>query len=152
MNRTRGVATVVGLLMVGGLAFQVMRGHQMHPPSLTAAPMVPVVIDPSWVIDGVPVMRAAVFSSSRDGKELSGIWECDGPTKFEWHFGTDEAIYVLEGAVTVEVGGATRAFGPGDIAFFPAGTASLWNVPVHVKKAFTLHEPGKPIRWLRKLL
>jgi uncharacterized protein len=42
--------------------------------------------------------------------------------------------------------GTERRLGPGDMAFFPAGSRSLWRVPVAVRKlAVCRHSLPKPL-------
>ena len=151
-----------GLLILGAVTAESVRlgiwlseharSHVAQLPAQTTAPLTPFTIDPSWVIEGSPVIRSAVYATSPDGKNLSGIWECVGPSRFRWHFQSDESIYVLEGMVNIEVDGTIHSYGPGDTAYFPAGMVAIWHIPGNFKKSFTLHEPGRVDRWLRKFL
>ena len=152
---------ILGLLLAGGVGFELIRGgvriaeysgtYAVLLPAVSGAPMLPYQINLGWVLEGTPVIHSAVFATSPDGRDLSGIWECVGPTKFRWHFESDESIYVLEGLVNIEFDGVIHTLLPGQTAYFPAGKEAIWDVPVRVKKSFTLHEPGRSTRWLRKL-
>jgi len=63
------------------------------------------------------------------------IWTCD-VSRFDWHYDQKETCYILEGRVTVTVGGQTIAFGPGDIVVFPQGLDCVWDVTAPVRKHY----------------
>src|SRR5262245_48637170 len=65
--------------------------------SASSTPLGPMEIPASQIISGAPVFRATAFGKSCDGSTESGLWECVGPAEFEWRYGTDESIYILEG-------------------------------------------------------
>jgi uncharacterized protein len=111
----------------------------------------PLAVDPSWVISGSPVFRANVFQRSRHAATLSGIWECVGPAKFEWHYGVDESIYILEGSVEIEYLGRRFRLTAGDSTHFAAGTTAVWMVADHVKKTYYINRPGRLTRVMRRL-
>jgi uncharacterized protein len=115
------------------------------------APLLPQEVDPSWILEGQPRFSSRVYAQTPSGKTLGGVWKVDGPTRFEWRFGLDETVYILEGAVNIEYQGRTFKLGPGDTAYFPAGTRATWHVPERLVKSFTLDEPGRVTRWLRVL-
>jgi uncharacterized cupin superfamily protein len=56
-------------------------------------------------------------------------------------------VHVISGEVFVtDETGLERRLGPGDMAFFPAGSHSLWRVPVAVRKlAVCRHALPKPL-------
>jgi uncharacterized protein len=56
-------------------------------------------------------------------------------------------VHVISGEVFVTAEtGLERRLGPGDMAFFPAGSRSLWRVPVAVRKlAVCRHALPKPL-------
>ena len=66
-------------------------------------------------------------------------------------FGVDETVHLLEGLVEVKYQGREFTLKPGDTATFIAGTRSVWHVPQHARKAFSLHEPGRLVRAFRRL-
>jgi hypothetical protein len=61
-------------------------------------------------------------------------WSCTAG-RFNWHYTVDETVHIISGEVyiTNERNEACR-LGPGDMAFFPAGSRSTWRVPVEVRK------------------
>jgi uncharacterized protein len=128
--------------------------YELPPPSALSQPvqLAPMTVNPSWIKSGTPHFRSAIYTSSLDGKESTGVWECDGPTTFEWHFGHDETVYILEGTVEIEYLRNKIILNPGDSAVFHAGTEAVWHIPEHLKKIFVLHEPGIPVKVYRKLM
>ncbi|MFZ6656200.1 cupin domain-containing protein [Undibacterium sp. TJN19] len=127
---------------------------QVQPASSVAlsSPVKPFEVDPSWIKSGNPNFRATEFFKSHDGKTSSGIFECDGPSTFEWHYQLDETIYVLDGGVDIDYQGKHFSLKAGETAFFRAGTKALWHVPKGIRKSWTLHDAGKPARGLASLL
>lgn len=96
--------------------------------------LVPAPIRPGWILDGQPRARAKALASSRDGLSRSALWDCTAG-RFEWHFGADETVHILQGEVIVTCPtGTTTTLRTGDVAYFPAGISSVWHVPVYVKK------------------
>jgi uncharacterized protein len=94
----------------------------------------PVPIEPGWIVDGTPQARARELARSADGTSVVIAWSCTAG-RFNWHYGVDEMVHVISGEVFVtDDGGVERRLGPGDMAFFPAGSRSLWHVPVAVRK------------------
>lgn len=103
--------------------------------------MQPAPINPDWVVTGSPVARAGEIARSTDGTTLSAVWDCTAGT-FDWHFGVDETVHIVEGEVEVSAPG----FGPlmlrsGDAALFRAGTTARWRVPAYVKKIAYCRHP-----------
>jgi uncharacterized cupin superfamily protein len=98
----------------------------------------PMPIPAEWVIDGSPQAAGTVLWKSADGKHCMGIWECT-PGTFDWTH-TDETATIVQGRVTVTPeGGQQIELAPGDVAFFPEGTKSRWQVHETVRKSFHLH-------------
>lgn len=98
-------------------------------------------IEPSWILEGTPRARGKVLLQSDDQKVSSGLWECTAG-RFQWTFGWDEFVHVLEGEVTIsQEGGATVTLKPGDVAHFPLGLKTEWLVPRYVRKVFTVRTP-----------
>jgi len=114
-------------------------------------PLTSLKVNPEWVLEGTPNFRATDIRKSADGRTTTGLWACDGPSTFEWQFGVDETVHLLEGAVEVKYLGREFTLKPGDTATFIAGTRAVWHVPEHARKAFSLHEPGRLVRVLRRL-
>jgi len=94
----------------------------------------PADIAPSSVISGNPQARVKLIAQADDEEVNAALWDCTAG-KFKWHFRSDELVHILEGAVTVSTtDGPTRHLKQGDVAYFAAGTDSVWDVKVYVKK------------------
>lgn len=142
----------LALLATG--AYETVRYLAASPAVSTQAvdkPLGEFSVNPRWILAGQPVFRGAETLRSADGQTVSGLWLCEGPTSFEWHFAADETVHLLEGGVEVEYLGRRFSLSPGDTATFHAGTKAVWHVPTHAKKAYTLHQPGVAVRAWRKL-
>ena len=149
------VAVLAVLLVQAGVAaFDTGRYIQgVREPSAQAEsrPLQPVSVEASWVKSGKPVFTTTETVRSPDGRTINGLWVCDGATTFEWTFALDETVHVLEGEVHIDYLGRQFTLKPGDTATFHHGTKALWRVPQHLKKAYTLHQPGRLVlvwRWL----
>jgi hypothetical protein len=98
-------------------------------------------IEPAWIKEGNPVARGTILTQSADKKVSSGLWTCE-PGKFEWTFGWDEFVHVLEGEFTItEEDGASYTLSAGDMAHFPIGLKTDWHVKQPVKKFFVIRTP-----------
>jgi uncharacterized cupin superfamily protein len=115
-------------------------------------PLGPMAIPASQIISGSPVFRSNTFGASGDGSTSSGLWECVGPTEFEWQYGTDETIYILEGSAELEYLGRSFTLRAGDCTHFATGTVARWVVRERIKKSFTLYEPGQVVRKMRRIV
>lgn len=103
--------------------------------------MVPAPINPAWIISGQPVARAASHSQAKDGCAVTSVWDCTAGT-FSWYFGWDETVVILDGDVHVTgEDGAQRLLRTGDIAYFPAGSTSVWRVDRYVRKTAFIRRP-----------
>ena len=112
----------------------------MKPSPVTIADPRTVALDPApirreWVLAGAPVAASAVIARSRDGTSVTIAWACT-PGAFRWYFGVDETVHIIAGEVFIadDVGGPERRLGPGDVAFFPAGTWQAWRVTQPLRK------------------
>ena len=156
MKKSLAIGVAAALMTVLGItSYQAIAYVTQVQPASSAAVHMPVKafeVDPSWVKDGKPNFRATEFFKSHDGKTSSGIFECDGPSTFEWHYQLDETVYVLDGGVDVDYQGKQFSLKPGETAFFRAGTTATWHVSKGIRKAWTLHDAGKPARGLASLL
>jgi uncharacterized protein len=119
----------------------------------------PSPINPDWILEGNPVARNAVLSRSDDTTACTIFWDCTAG-KFNWHYGFDETVHILEGSVIVSSENTPpKRLVAGDVAFFPFGTKAHWHVETYVRKvAFcrrVLPRPALPIiralRWARGL-
>src|SRR5262249_1067999 len=79
------------------------------------------------------------LARSQDGASTVMAWSCTAG-RFNWHYTVDETVHIISGEVFVtnEKGEECR-LGPGDMAFFPAGSRSTWRGPGAGAKA-----PGGP--------
>jgi uncharacterized protein len=106
----------------------------------------PAPIVPGWIVEGAPEARAKELARSGDGTSVVVAWSCTAG-RFHWHYSVDETVHVISGEVFVtNDDGAERRLGPGDMAFFPAGSSSLWRVPCSVRKlAVCRHALPQPL-------
>jgi uncharacterized protein len=119
----------------------------------------PSPINPDWILEGDPIARNAILSRSDDTTACTIFWDCTAG-KFNWHYGFDETVHILEGSVVVSSENTPpKRLVAGDVAFFPFGTKAHWHVETYVRKvAFcrrVLPRPALPIiralRWARGL-
>jgi len=108
--------------------------------AIESAQLEPAPIRADWIVDGAPAARCAPLSRSPDGLAMSAVWDCTAG-EFDWTFGGDETVHILEGEVTVQTPEGPRTLRPGDVALFAAGTTCRWQVPVYVKKLAFCREP-----------
>jgi uncharacterized protein len=90
-------------------------------------------INREWILEGDPRARAILLSSSADGTASTFIWDCTAG-RFNWFYGVDETIYVLEGGMTIKDAGGTHRLTAGDSIYFPAGASAEWVVESYVRK------------------
>ena len=111
----------------------------------------PSPIYPSWVLEGNPVARNKVLSSSADGTASTLIWDCTAG-RFNWFYGYDETIYVIEGGVVVrDHAGVARRLSAGDTIFFPAGARAEWHVEDYIRKiAFCRVPLPRPVVFVKR--
>lgn len=96
--------------------------------------MVSNPIQASWILDGKPHARAQLLSSSADGTASTYFWDCTAG-RFNWFYGFDETLHILEGEVTLKYpSGALHRVTAGDTVFFPAGSSAEWTVHNYVRK------------------
>jgi uncharacterized cupin superfamily protein len=91
-------------------------------------------IESSWILDGKPVARVELLSSSADGTASTYLWDCTAG-RFNWFYSFDETFHVLEGEVTLKYpSGTSHRVATGDTVFFPAGSSAEWTVGKYVRK------------------
>ena len=102
----------------------------------------PSPICPSWILEGNPIARNKLVSVSADGAAKSYIWDCTAG-RFNWFYGADETIYVIEGGVVVKdtASGVTRRLGAGDTFLFPTGARTEWYVETYIRKFAIIRAP-----------
>jgi uncharacterized cupin superfamily protein len=105
--------------------------------------LAPAPLDPTWIVEGTPLARARPLSLSDDGTISASLWDCSGgPARFEWHYGRDEIIHILEGeAELTSESGLVITIRRGDMVWFPAGHIVRWYVPEYVKKVALFSSP-----------
>jgi uncharacterized cupin superfamily protein len=98
------------------------------------AKFVPNPIHSAWILDGNPIARLELLSSSADGTASTYFWDCTAG-RFNWFYSFDETFHILEGEVTLKYpSGASRRVATGDTVFFPAGSSAEWTVDKYVRK------------------
>jgi uncharacterized cupin superfamily protein len=91
-------------------------------------------IQPAWILEGKPVARLELLSSSADGTASTYFWDCTAG-RFNWFYSFDETFHVLEGEVTLKyLSGDSHRVVAGDTVFFPAGSSAEWTVDRYVRK------------------
>jgi uncharacterized protein len=112
----------------------------------------PSPIYPSWVIEGNPVARNKLLSSSADGTASTLIWDCTAG-RFNWFYDADETIYVIEGGVVLrDQAGAVRRLSAGDTIYFPAGARAEWHVEDYIRKiAFCRVPLPRPVVFVKRV-
>ncbi len=67
------------------------------------------------------------------------------------HHRSDEALYILEGAVTVRVGDRLETVAAGSFVFIPRGTAHMfWNPGPHAARVLVIFAPAGVERFLEE--
>ena len=100
----------------------------------------PGSIPSDWVLIGKPETRRKMLGRSHDWTSSVVVWECTAGG-YTWHYDQDEVIMVISGGgFMTDEKGEERWFGPGDVAFFPAGTTCTWRHPDHFRKVAVLKE------------
>lgn len=89
------------------------------------------------VVDGTQVGEYRQLEPGAGSANLldASLWRSD-PATYEYEFATDEAFHVIEGAVAIELPetGETVELKAGDVAYFRAGTKSVWEITEPFKK------------------
>jgi uncharacterized protein len=133
------------LLMVDSEKANGDRAHTTPHGSIVIATAATVNLEPEpipaeWVISGSPEARCSKLVRSRDWTSHLVVWDCT-PGSFKWHYSMDETIVIISGeAFMVNDKGEERRFGPGDLAFFPAGSSCSWRVTQTLRKVGILRE------------
>lgn len=97
-----------------------------------------------WIEAGTPTARSVVLTQSADQLLSSGIWECTAG-RFKFIHDSDEIVRIIEGKVTVRHGGTTYELGVGDVAHFPEGATTYWDIPEYVKKFWVQRAPRRSL-------
>jgi uncharacterized protein len=113
----------------------------------------PCPINSNWILEGDPVARIELLSTSADGTASTYIWDCTAG-RFDWHYTFDETLYILEGSVTLkDPAGTLRRVVAGDTLFFPTGTRAEWTVEGYIRKlAFCRTPLPRPLVFVRSIV
>jgi uncharacterized cupin superfamily protein len=140
------LAVLVGTVVVQGAT------HAPAPSKeVVSRDLKPLAVNPEWIKSGQPRFMASETLSMPAYGISTGLWSCDGPAVFDWTFGTDETVHILDGEVEVHYLGNVLVLTEGDTAFFRAGTKAEWRVKERVFKSFVLQDPGRLGRLYRKI-
>lgn len=97
-------------------------------------------IPPAWILDGAPETWSKKVVRSHDWMSHLVVWECSAG-RFNWNYSSDETLFVISGEAYVSKdGGEEQRLGPGDVAYFPAGTICTWRVPKSIRKVAVMRE------------
>jgi uncharacterized cupin superfamily protein len=97
-------------------------------------------IPADWIISGWPEARCKKMVRSHDYISHTVVWDCSQGS-FKWQYSMDETIVIISGeALITNDEGHERRIGPGDMAFFPAGSSCTWQVTEHLRKVGVLRE------------
>jgi uncharacterized protein len=109
-------------------------------------------IVPDWILEGTPVARQELLSSSADGTANTYFWDCTAG-RFNWFYSFDETLYILEGSVLLkDPAGGIRRVVAGDTIFFPAGSRAEWTVESYIRKiAFCRTPLPPPVAYARQI-
>jgi len=95
-----------------------------------------------WLLSGDPRTRSKLLGRTPDRLAYAMLWEC-GAVSYKWNYSRDEAYIVLSGeGFMTDDKGVEHRYGAGDVAFFPAGTKSVWRHPDHFRKIAVLKDPA----------
>ena len=89
------------------------------------------------IIDGTQVGECHQIEPMGDSADKldACLWRSD-PATYDYLFQSDEAFHVVEGSATVELPdtGEEIELRVGDVAYFSAGTRSIWTITQPFKK------------------
>ncbi len=114
------------------------RGKDFCLATAAVAELEPSPITPSWILSGTPEARNKMLASNHDRAAHIMVWECT-PGHFNWDYSEDETIVVISGEVFITDNiDQERRLGPGDVAFFPAGSSCKWRITSKLRKVAVL--------------
>jgi uncharacterized cupin superfamily protein len=94
-----------------------------------------------WILEGKPIARVQLLSSSADGMASTFIWDCTAG-RFNWFYAFDETFHILEGSASLkEANREPRLVAAGDTIFFPVGSSAEWTVDRYVRKVAFCRTP-----------
>jgi uncharacterized cupin superfamily protein len=110
-------------------------------PANTHTPIETDIWEP-FSVDGTPMgeMHWLQRPASIDETPQAAIWRVlpgSAPEEFPYDFHGNELMHVVEGVLEVAVeGGETVTIRAGEVAYFPAGTRSIWRLTTPLRKLF----------------
>jgi uncharacterized cupin superfamily protein len=110
-------------------------------------------LKPEQILAGTPATRWLTVAESPDEALSVALWECT-PGSFRWHFYSDEVVHLLAGEVEItDQTGRVAVLVAGSVAFFVAGSDSVWVVRRTIRKlaVFRSPPPSLPRRLLDAL-
>lgn len=91
-------------------------------------------INGAWILEGNPLARGKLLSTSTDGMASTFLWDCTAG-RFNWYYELDETVYLLEGSVVIKDSmGERHQLRAGDSFLFKAGTQFEWTIEDYVRK------------------
>lgn len=104
------------------------------------AQLPPFPLPQEEILEGVPDCRGLFTAESADEGASAGFWSCD-VGRYEFYFGYDEFVYLIEGELTVHCDGRSFAMRAGDTAHFPQGCTTVWEITRKMTKYFVARAP-----------
>jgi uncharacterized cupin superfamily protein len=98
----------------------------------------PYPLPKETIVAGDPAAQVHWARVSKPGQPAyySGLWTAQ-PSTFDYTFELNEFAHILEGHVVVtQVDGPTLDLRAGDVATFPKGARTRWEVRAAMKKVF----------------
>lgn len=118
------------------------RDPVLAPSIVTTDDLQPAPIDPSWIIDGDPKPRARRLALDENRTVSAILWDCT-TGRFNWHYGSDEIVEILDGEVELTFpSGRVETARKGDMVYFPGGQIVQFNVPTYLRKV--THYSSRP--------
>ena len=115
---------------------------------VTAGDLDPDPMDPSWILEGNPEARSRRLFLDPDRSISAILWDCTAG-RFDWHYGGDEIIQIVDGEAELTFpSGTVTTVKPGDIVYFPGAQIVRFNVPKYVRKVSLYSDRTSPIRQL----
>jgi uncharacterized cupin superfamily protein len=90
------------------------------------------------IVEGDPAAKVHWLRASAQGEPAyyAGLWTAQ-PSTFDYVFEMNETAHILEGHVVVsQKDGPTLDLRAGDVASFPKGAKTRWQVKAAMKKVF----------------
>jgi uncharacterized protein len=115
---------------------------------VTAVDLAPDPMDPSWILEGHPEARSRRLFLDPDRSISAVLWDCTAG-KFDWHYGGDEIIQIVDGEAELTFpNGTVTTVRPGDIVYFPGAQVVRFNVPTYIRKVSLYADRTSPFRRL----